>query len=347
METWEVVVILVLTTFAVTIIANHHIPSSIIAVLDNSIFQLAILGATLGVAAVSPAVAIVAIATIVIVYYIRNLIKIQLVSEKQLENVERPAEAAEAAAAEHIEADVDSPRLEVVEETTVVQTETVEVTQVQIPDASGAKVPVSMQTLPVIAASNPHQADNKDVIAAALQEHESHRPPTEDVGTRSNLKGNNPIIKDQQPPANEKFENPRSDGSEGFEVQSMDVQAEFHAPAPPSSGRLMIPVDSDVFTPAATQVDGSNEILAAPAGRTFADSAGQYSINEIRPSTAAAAKYETADYIPNTDLGTNAFTPVGVSIDDKITMLKKGVMPSTAPPPNFNNAVPTRSSLSA
>jgi hypothetical protein len=204
-----------------------------------------------------------------------------------------------------------------------------------------------MQTLPVIAASNPHQEDNKDVVAAALQEHESHRPPTEDIGTRSNLKGNNPIIKDQKPPVNEKFENPRSDGSEGFEVQSMDAQAEFHAPAPPSSGRLMIPVDSDVFTPAAAQVDGSNEILAAPAGRTFADSAGQYSINEIRPSTAAAAKYETADYIPNTELGTNAFSPVGVSIDDKITILKKGVMPSSAPPPNFNNAVPTRSTLGA
>jgi hypothetical protein len=340
METWEVVVILALTTFAVTIIANHHIPSSIIAILDNSVFQLAILGATLGVAAVSPAVAIVAIATIVIIYYIRNLIKIQLVSEKQLENIERPAEVAEPT-------DVDSPRLEVVEETTVVQTETVEVTQVSIPDASGAKVPVSLQTLPALAANKPHQEDNKDVVAAALQEHESHRPPTEDIGTRSNLKGNNPIIKDEKPPVNEKFENPRSDGTEGFEVQSMDAQAEFHAPAPPSSGRLMIPVDSDVFTPAAAQVDGSNEILAAPAVRTFADSAGQYSINEIRPSTAAAAKYETADYIPNTELGTNAFSPVGVSIDDKITFLKKGVMPSSAPPPNFNNAVPTRSTLPA
>jgi uncharacterized membrane protein YciS (DUF1049 family) len=339
METWEVVVILALTTFAVTIIANHHIPSSIIAILDNSIFQLAILGATLGVAAVSPAVAIVAIATIVIVFYIRNLIKIQLVSEKQLENVERVGSSEPT--------DVDSPRLEVVEETTVVQTESVEVTQVHLPDASGAKVPVSMQTLPVLAAGNPHQADNKDVVAAALQEHESHRPPTEDIGTRSNLKGNNQIIKDEKPPVNEKFDNPRGDGTEGFEVESMDVQAEFHAPAPPSSGRLMIPVDSDVFTPAAAQVDGSNEILAAPAVRTFADSAGQYSINEIRPSTVAAAKYETADYMPSTELGTNAFSPVGVSIDDKITMLKKGVMPSTAPPPNFNNAVPTRSTLSA
>jgi hypothetical protein len=340
METWEVVVILALTTFAVTIIANHTIPTSIIDILDNSIFQLAILGATLGVAAVSPAVAIVAIATIVIVYYIRNLIKIQLVSDKQLENIERPAEIAEPT-------DVDSPRLEVVEETTVVQSETVEITQVHLPDASGAKVPVSMQALPVIAAGNPHQADNKDVVAAALQEHESHRPPTEDIGTRSNLKGSNPIIKDEKPLANEKFENPRGEDGEGFEVQSMDAQAEFHAPAPPSSGRLMIPVDSDVFTPAASQLDGSNEILAAPAGRTFADSAGQYSINEIRPSTAAAAKYETADYIPSTDLGTNAFNPIGVSIDDKITMLKKGVMPSSAPPPNFNNAVPTRSTLSA
>jgi hypothetical protein len=204
-----------------------------------------------------------------------------------------------------------------------------------------------MQNLPALAEKNPHPADNKDVIATALQEHESRPPPTEDIGTRTGIKGKQHVIQDQKPPVNEKFDNPRSDYSEGFNVASNDAQAEFHAAAPQSTGVRMIPVDSEIFTPASNGVEGSNEILAAPASRSFADSAGQYSINEIRPSTAAEAKYETADYMPASDLGSNKFDPVGVSIDDKITILKKGILPSSAPPPNFNNAVPTRSTLSA
>ena len=79
MDTWEVVLILILLTIAVSVIAKHEVPLALVTLLDNIYFQLAILGLTLGVAVVSPPVALVAVATIVIIYYIRNIVKIQIV----------------------------------------------------------------------------------------------------------------------------------------------------------------------------------------------------------------------------------------------------------------------------
>ena len=83
MDTWEVVIILVLLTIAITVIAKQEVPLSFISLLDNTYLQLAILGLTLGIAVISPPVAIVAIATIVIVYYVRNLVKIQIAQLKR------------------------------------------------------------------------------------------------------------------------------------------------------------------------------------------------------------------------------------------------------------------------
>lgn len=108
MDTWEVVLILVLLTISISIIANRDVPLSLISLLDNTYFQLAILGLTLGVAIVSPPVAIVAIATIVTVYYIRNLVKIQMVSINRKIDKEN-------------EEQLDEPRIEISEEIKVVK----------------------------------------------------------------------------------------------------------------------------------------------------------------------------------------------------------------------------------
>ena len=113
METWEIVLILVLVTIALIVLANHNVSLGFIQVLDNSLFQLAIVGLTLAVAVASPAVGIVGIATIVIVYYVRNLIKIQLINA----NDEQPPMIVEE------EANQNQPRL-IIEETHTVETTT-------------------------------------------------------------------------------------------------------------------------------------------------------------------------------------------------------------------------------
>ena len=79
METWEVVLILALVTVSVLVLVQKDMSMSFIRVLDNTFFQLAILTGALAVATISPAVAIVAIATIVVVFYVRNLVKIHIV----------------------------------------------------------------------------------------------------------------------------------------------------------------------------------------------------------------------------------------------------------------------------
>jgi len=82
METWEVILILGLITISLMVLLNHNIPLNLISLLDNSLFQLTVVGLTLTIASISPPVAIVAIATIVIVFYVRNLNKVQLITNK-------------------------------------------------------------------------------------------------------------------------------------------------------------------------------------------------------------------------------------------------------------------------
>uniref|UniRef100_A0A6C0DRW8 Uncharacterized protein n=1 Tax=viral metagenome TaxID=1070528 RepID=A0A6C0DRW8_9ZZZZ len=325
METWEVVAILVLITLAVSVIAKQYIPYRLMGLLDNTMFQLAIIGATLGLAAVSPAVGIVAIATIVIIYYIRNLSKIQMV---EAENIER-------AVADMLED--DSPRL-VVKEQKFTQPTNAAATQ----DVD-TETPVATTDLPAVA-SRPHDHTNGDVISAALKEHES-RPPSyalnRSVGNRASVGGGSPPMLNATVPRQENHPNPRgpSDRAEPF-----DTQASFNSDAPTGSleTNVVAPsVDSDVFTPAPSNVGSYNELGAAPAIRPFSDDSGQYTISNPRPQSTYG-KYEIADYAPGADMGLNEFKPVGVSIDDKVNNLKLGITPSSAPPPNFDQVSPAR-----
>jgi len=325
METWEVVLILVLITIAITVIAKHEVPLGFIELLDNAVFQMAILGLTLGVAVVSPPVAITAIATIVIVYYIRNIVKLQLAAAI--------SEADSAASA--IMIDDTTPRIEVQE--TIVQTETVVI--------QDETAPVSAGTLPVV--NKPHQADNKDVIETALKEHETRQPPEGQrlIGSQSTMGGSAPI-KDVKPPAHEDMPNPRNTHPT-VRAEPFDTQASFHSPAPTpgKESHLIKPaVDSDIFSGAPSTLEPYNEVSAAPALRSFVDNAGQFNIGENRPHSEPE-KYEIADYTPAQDMGRNQFQSVGTSIDDKINILKKGLMPMSGPPPDFNTAVPPKAPL--
>ena len=326
METWEVVLILVLITIAITVIAKHEVPLGFIELLDNAMFQMAILGLTLAVAVISPPVAITAIATIVIVYYIRNIVKLQL--------------AAAISAADNVATAImmeeTTPRIEI-HEKEVIQTQSV-IVENQPP-------PVSAGTLPVV--NQPHQADNKDTIENALKEHEHRQPPEGQrlIGTQTTQGGSAPI-KDMKPPAHEDMPNPRNTAPHP-PVESFDTQAPFHAKAPVAGQETTVinsKVDSDVFSEAPSTLEPYNEVSAAPALRSFEDNAGQFNIGDNRPHTDPQ-KYEIADYMPASDMGRNNFQPVGVSIDDKINILKKGLMPVSGPPPDFNTAVPPKAHI--
>jgi len=329
MDTWEVVLILVLITIAITVIAKHEVPLGFIELLDNAVFQMAILGLTLGVAVVSPPVAITAIATIVIIYYIRNIVKLQLAA----------AISAADSAATAIMLEDTSPRIEV-HETEVVQTQTT-VVETQ----SNEPAPVSAGTLPVV--NKPHQVDNKDTVETALKEHEHRQPPEGQrlIGRQTTQGGSAPIA-DMKPPAHEDMPNPRNT-SPHPPVESFDTLASFHSMAPsPGKDTQLInsKVDSDIFSDAPSTLEPYNEVSAAPAVRSFVDNAGQFNIGDNRPHSEPG-KYEIADYMPASDMGQNSFQPVGVSIDDKINILKKGLMPVSAPPPDFNTAVPPKAHI--
>ena len=82
METWEIVLVLALVTVSLTMLVNQNVSMGLIQLLDSPLFQLAVVGLTLAVAVVSPPVAIVAVATIVVVYYLRNVMKVQMASDE-------------------------------------------------------------------------------------------------------------------------------------------------------------------------------------------------------------------------------------------------------------------------
>jgi len=326
METWEVVVILVLITLAISVIAKHEVPLTFVALLDSTFFQLAILGATLGVAAVSPAVAIVSIATIVIVYYIRNLVKIQLATADMDDNRAMSDMVGE-----------DGPRLEIHEQTAVVHEETSAV--VVVPGTE----PVARTGFPPIE-TKPHDATNKDVVETAMKEHESRVPIDtlhNDVGSKASNNPGSPPMVNAKPPEHENMENPRGSSDE---AEPFDAQADFRATAPSPGTDMHINgpnVDSDIFSAAPSNLDAYNEQNAAAPIRNFADSAGQYNIGETRPQSNYG-KYEVSEFAPGSDMGINDYKQFGVSIDDKMNNLKLGITPSAQPPPNFDTVTPPR-----
>lgn len=114
MDTWEIVLILLLLTVSVLVISNHEVPLSFISMLDNIYFQFIVLGMTLALSTVSPASAIVAVATLVIIYYVRNIVKIQMVQQAQL------AQQAQQAQQESLNKGENAPRIEITEKHNVV-----------------------------------------------------------------------------------------------------------------------------------------------------------------------------------------------------------------------------------
>ena len=317
METWEVVVILVLITLAVSVIAKQGISYSLMGLLDNTLFQLAILGITLGIATVSPAVGIVAIATIVIVYYIRNVAKIDMVSDEYEVN----------RAVDQMLED-DSPRLVVQEESEQSQEQS---------------TPVSSTDLPA-PAPKLHDVLNRDTVDTALSEHVS-RPPigvmSNTIGSRSSIGGGSPPMQSVLPPSHENMSNPRGTS---VQAEPFDTQAGFNSAAPNTSLDTNVAppaVDSNVFAAAPANVETFNEGLAPPVMRPFSDGSGQYSIGSPRPESSYG-RYEVAQFTPGNDMGLNEFKPLGASIDDKLNNLKLGITASSAPPPNFDRVVPPR-----
>ena len=306
MDTWEVVLILILLTIAISVIAKHEVPLALITLLDNIYFQLAILGLTLGVAVVSPPVALVAVATIVIIYYIRNIVKIQIaqMNKRIEEGARRDFDMEQAAKSE--EKKDDSPRIEITEERRVINIST-----------------------------------GNDTIDAALKEHET-RPTSysKDIGTRSSMGGMLNAEKEITTPQLE-MPNPRGPAKT---VESFDTQATFNSPAPQANAdkALINEVDSEVFAKGGNVVP-HNEDKAKPVVRQYADGAGQYPIYEPR-AESKTEKYEQLDFMPMSDMGSNKFEKVGLSIDDKMTILKKGLLPSSNPPPDYNMTVPPRAS---
>lgn len=311
MDTWEVVLILVLLTIAISVIAKHDVPLGLITTLDNIYFQLAILGLALGLATVSPPVALVAVATIVIIYYIRNIVKIQMVRmNKRIEadaryEMEQRQARADSEGSQGSQDSEGSPRIEITEQRRTV----------------------------VI--------DNADTIQAALQEHETRPSHITEIGKRATLGGMLNAEKQFEAPQIE-MPNPRV---ETRVVESFDTQASFNSAAPPKTEQRTVvnQIDSDVFSKADFLM-AQNEDKVKPAVRPFSDSAGQYPITEP-VYQSSPEKYEQADFMPMKDMGSNAFVNVDVSIDDKMTILKKGIMPSSNPPPDYNMTVPVKTTF--
>jgi hypothetical protein len=262
MDTWEIVLILLLLTVSVLVISKHEIPLSFVTLLDNIYFQLIILGLTLALSTVSPASALVAVATVVIMYYVRNVVKIQIFQMTQQ------------AQEEQLNNEVEQPRIEITEEKR----------------------------------TNNISADD-EALELALNPHVNKQTNSR-LSTAGRL----------DPGVVEKFTN----HSDFDSTQLMDNES-----------HVMIPeVDSNIFSKGGNAMP-YNEDLIYPASRSFNGLAGQYDISEMRPKTNPE-KYEELDFMPMSGMGSNNFETHGYNIDDKLTILKKGMKPSSLPPPNYS-----------
>lgn len=308
METWEIVLVLALVTVSLTMLVNQNVSMGLIQVLDSPLFQLVVVGLTLAVAVVSPPVAIVAVATIVVVYYLRNVIKIQMASGAFEEEEVAPS------------------RIRIEQTKTVVEVDDC--------DSSNSNSN-SVQTRP----------EDIDVIEAAMAESENRVALNSAQLHQPSFKIPAPApIEDVLPMAHENFPNPRDAASEGFE--STDPQAETRGAAPPagtptyvSNASNTFSVDVAAFMSGAAVPEGYNEATSPPAARPYNESAGQYSIASSRPYSGVQ-KRELADYMAGKDVGSNEYVQHGESIDDKIRNLQNGITVGGAPPPNFDQVTP-------
>jgi len=348
METWENVLILGLVSISVIVLMNHNVPLDLIPLLDNSVFQLAIVGATLAVAVISPPVAIVAIATIVVVYYVRNLIKVQLINNTECNEFDemRPD---------------NEPRLIMEEVKTVETVTTTQHIKIQESDNSvmdnvtnaqnlqnramlnGANTPMlNGANAPMLNAKveNTKSNDN-DVLENALKEHQYRVSEQPQMHVQNyKIPGAAPVP-DIKPLAQDDFPNPRT-SVEGFNVvASTDPTVQVYGLAPPpSTENYILDGNTNIGLTKGTSVPIEyNEMSAPPTARLYSNNEGQYLINENRPYSNPQ-KYEIADFMPGNDLGKNDFNALGKSIDDKITNLKKGIVTSMSAPPNFDEVVP-------
>jgi hypothetical protein len=365
METWEVILILGLVTISLMVLLNHNIAPSFISLLDNPMFQLTIVGLTLGVAGLSPPVAIVGIATIVIVYYVRNLNKVQLINKVEqpiVRQVEQPnvQEIAQPNVQEIEQANVRQiePRLLIEKVNTQylkiqeIGESNINVKQNNLDNNNMVNSAMHQETVAKNTMVDNAEANNtscqtnvntrhedKDVLERALNEHK------ENVTEVTNYKNPVPVLA-IKPKLQDTYPNPKTE-FEGFQVDSADPKLEIYGSAPKSSLSNFImddkngfSVDSNVYTKGESVPIEYNEFTAQPTSRPYHKSEGQYIINENRPYQSAQ-KYEVADFTPGTDMGENVFTMFGNSIDDKITNLKKGIQISKTAPPNFDVVEPS------
>jgi hypothetical protein len=344
METWEIVFILALVTISLIVLVNHNVPASFINLLDNSLFQLAIVGLTLAVAVVSPPVSIIAIATIVIVYYIRNLIKVQLINniETCVENNDEECCKEES---DNTEKSNDAPQLIVEEVKTVETTTTRQHVKVNNPPVQQNNVDNDKNE-----SNTPNEntkPEDMDVLESALKA--DHDKTTGCSTKLSNYKIPSPSpiqdIKQMEHEMlleNDIFSTPRN-GNEGFTIEPINSKNVSYgtAPSPGTINYLTTNnIDLSVGTSGDKVIVGYNELSAPPTNRQFSNSEGQYEINETRPSSNPQ-KYEIANFFPGNDMGTNDFAVFGESIDDKISNLKSGIVVGSKAPLNFDEVVPS------
>jgi len=301
METWEFVLILVFLTICIIVISKQKVPVNVITLLDSPIFQIVILGLTLCLATISPPVTIVAITALVLVYYMRNVVKIQMVSAK-VKPLNPP------------------PRISIIEERRV--------TTIQNTDDEP-----KMEVAPPV--------KNNDVIERALQESEMRPPNNNYITVGNNAPVNRKLqVTEENVKQLEKLENPRGSSTN---VESFDTHASFHSNINSTDkNKIVTPeLDSDIFL-RSKRVDAANENLLMPNNmREYNNNDGQYAINEPRPSSLAD-KYEVARYNPDDFIGDNIFTPVGTSINDKISNLTRSKFVNSAPPPDFDKVTPNK-----
>lgn len=314
MDTWEVVLILILLTISLSVIANREVPLSLINLLDNTYFQMVVLVATLVVATISPPVAIVSISTIVTIYYIRNVVKVQIMKMQRKAEIEREEAVEREREAELLRRAAENneePRIEIHETTSTVTTTSKDIIV------------------------------DKEALEDALKEHETRQRP-DNTQQFTDASNNLSVQNVPNPDVVDMIDPRRSTVPTG--VEAFDLKAGNNAEAPlaekirPALGA----VDSPVFTGALETPASYNEMKAPKKMRAYRDNYGQYDINEERP-LYEVERYETADYMPGKDMGSNNFELIGTSIDDKINILTKGVMPSSEPPPEFDQPLPAKS----
>lgn len=302
METWEIVLVLVLVTISLTMLVNQNVSLDLIKVLDNSLFQLLIVGLTLAVAIVSPPVAIVAIATIVVVYYLRNMIKVQMASSPEfLGNEEAPPS-----------------RMRVEQTRTVVEVSECDSAQTRPEDVDVIEAAMAESGGRIALNSAQLQPENFKIPAPA---------PIEDIKPLAHEDFPNPR-------GSEGFES----SDPAAELQGSAPVAGTPTYVAPESNTLS--VDAEAFMTGGAVPTAFNEALSPPAARPYNESAGQYAINRSRPYSGVE-KREVANYVAGKDIGSNEYVQHGSSIDDKIKNLHNGVPVGNAPPPNFDLVTPS------